>query len=146
MTEKLRVLSLIWKSGAEIYRDPSDGRLALKNASQIPPAVLQAAEPIFGQIDKWYKSWESAVGPDVTIRKALHLFCGWQTNEKMSDWLCKDEESLSILYDWTVALTLNDWLDIYEDYRLYENEKSNELKARFYERAVSWSSKSKGGQ
>ena len=76
----LHVLSQIWKSGAEIYRDESDNRLALKNAKQIPEEVLKAAEPIFPDIEKWFASWEQAPAVDVTIMKMLHLFCGWQSN------------------------------------------------------------------
>lgn len=132
----LKILSLIWRSGAEIYRDESDGRLALKDANKIPPEVLAAAEPIFNQIDDWFKSWEDAAAHDITIRKALHLFCGWQLNEKMNEWLCANEKSLFMLHDWTVELAKNGWKDIYEDYREYENNASNDLKVKFYEMAV----------
>lgn len=132
----LKVLSLIWKSGAEIYRDESDGRLAINNAKLIPADVLKLAEPIFDDIDRWFKSWEGASNPDVTIQKALHLFCGWIKNEKMNEWLCADYESLSLLHDWTVVLAINGWRDIYADYRAYENDESNAMKITFYERAV----------
>lgn len=139
----LKVLSLIWKSGAEIYRDESDGKLALKNAKLIHPDILSAAEKVFGEIDQWYKSWETASAQDVTIQKALHLFCGWQTNEKMNAWLESDWDSLSLLHDWTVILAKNGWTDIYVDYRKYENDKSNDLKIKFYERAILYSRQNK---
>ena len=139
----LKVLSLIWKSGAEIYRDESDGRLAINNAKLIPADVLKLAEPIFDDIDRWFKSWEQASAQDVTIRKALHLFCGWQENEKMNEWLCSDAESLSLLHDWTVELDKNGWKDIYEDYRQYENDESNTMKQKFYEQAKLWASQNK---
>ena len=139
----LKILSLIWKFGAEIYRDESDGRLALKDANLIPPDVLKLAEPIFNDIDQWFKSWDGASGPDVTIKKALHLYCGWQVNEKMNEWLCTDEESLFLLHDWTVELAKNGWKDIYEDYRQYENDESNPMKIKFYENAKSWASRNK---
>lgn len=132
----LKVLSLIWKSGAEIYRDESDGRLAINHVIKIPPEVLKAAEPIFNDIDQWFKSWEQASSQDVTIKKALHHYCGWQHNEKINDWLNKDEESLILLDDWAVALAKNGWKDIYEDYRQYENDESNSMKNDFYKRAV----------
>ena len=139
----LKILSLIWKSGAEIYRDESDGRLAINNAKKIHPEVLKAAEPIFNDIDRWYKSWESASNADVTIRKALFLFCGWQTNEKMNEWLTNDNESLMLLHDWTVELAKNGWTNIYEDYRQYENSESNAMKTKFYNQAVSYASRNK---
>lgn len=139
----LKVLSHIWKSGAEIYRDESDGKLALKNAKVIHPDVLSAAEKDFGEIDQWFKSWENHSAQDVTIQKALHLFCGWQTNEKMNDWLCSDEESLYLLHDWTVELAKSGWRDIYTDYRDYENSESNDLKIKFYERAILYSRQNK---
>ena len=139
----LKILSLIWKSGAEIYRDETDGRLALKDANLIPAEILKAAEPIFNDIDQRFKSWESASNEDVTIRKALFLFCGWQTNEKMNNWLCNDNESLMLLHDWTVVLAKNGWTDIYVDYREYENDESDAMKIKFYENAKSWTSRNK---
>lgn len=132
----LKVLSLIWLSGADIIRDESDGRLEIKQARLIYPDVLKSLNPIYNEIDQWFKSWEGASNPDVTIRKALELYCGWQTNEKMNEWLCADYESLMLLHDWTVALAENGWSDIYEDYRRYENDESNSLKIKFYENAV----------
>lgn len=139
----LKVVSHIMRSGAEIYRDKLDGRLALKNAQLIQPEALQAAEPIFNQIDDWFKSWEGASGPDITIRKALELYCGWTKNEKMNTWLLSDNESLNLLHDWTVVLAKNGWCDPYDDYRKYENEKSNKMKTEFYERAKLWASQNK---
>lgn len=139
----LKILSAIWKCGAEIYRDESDGRLALKNAKLIPSEILQAAEPIFGEIEKWFGSYEKASAKDKTIQKALSLYCGWTKNEKMNDWLCSDEESLYLLHDWTVELAKNGWCDIYTDYRDYENSESNAMKTKFYEQAKSWASRNK---
>lgn len=132
----LKVLSLIWKSGAEIYRDESDGRLAIDNAKLIPPEILKAAEPIFGDIEKWFGSWENVPAADITIRKALHLLCSWEKNEKMNEWLRDDLESFDLFHDWTVVLAKNGWKDIFADYRQYENDESDALKNTFYERAV----------
>lgn len=137
----LKVLSLIWRSGAEIYRDELDGRLALNNASLIHPEILKSAEPIFNQIDDWFKSWEGANAVDQTIKKALELYCGWQTNEKMNEWLCADWSSLELLHDWTVELAKNGWMNIYDDYRQYENERSNIMKLEFYNKARLWKTK-----
>lgn len=139
----LKILSLIWKSGAEIYRDKSDGRLALKNAGRIPSEILKAAEPIFNQIDEWFKSWENAPAHDITIWKALSLYCGWQKNEKMNEWICNDEEAITLFHDWTVALAKNGWVDLYIDHRQYENDESNALKIKFYERAVLYAKRNK---
>jgi len=139
----LKVLSAIWKSGAEIYRDESDGRLAINNAKLIPSEVLKAAEPIFEEIDHWFKSWESASNEDVTIRKGLFLYCGWQENEKMNEWLTNDNESLMLLHDWTVELAKSGWFDIYTDYREYESDESNAMKIKFYEQAKLWASRNK---
>lgn len=145
MTKVLKVLSLIWRSGAEIYRDESDGRLAINNAKLIHPEVLKAAEPIFNDIDQWFKSWEGATNPDVTIQKALHLYCGWQENEKMNEWISNDNESLMLLHDWTVVLAKNGWTNIYEDYRQFENDESNSMKIKFYESAVSYARQNNRG-
>lgn len=143
MTNTLKILSLIWKSGAEIYRDESDGRLALKNANLIHPEVLKSAEPIFNDIDQWYASWEKSSAADITMQKALHLYCGWQKNEKMNSWLIVDGKALDLLHDWTVVLARNGWADIYEDYRQYENAESNTMKQQFYEMAISYAAKNK---
>ncbi|KGR89268.1 hypothetical protein [Lysinibacillus odysseyi] len=131
----LMVLSQIWKSGAEIYRDESDNRLALKNAKKIPEEVLKAAEPIFPDIEKWFASWEQAEAVDITIMKMLHLFCGWQSNQKINEWLSNDLESLDMLDRWCKALDRNGWKNIYDDFRQYENEESNKLKQALYDRA-----------
>jgi len=141
--QALKVLSAIWKCGVEMYRDESDGRLALKNANLIPVEILKAAEPIFGEIEKWFGSWEKASAEDKTMQKGLHLFCGWQKNEKMNEWLCADYDSLMILHDWTVVLAKNGWNDIYADYREYENDESNSMKLKFYEQAVLYASQNK---
>ncbi|WP_432352678.1 hypothetical protein [Sporosarcina sp. A2] len=115
----------------------------MKDASRIPSEVLKAAEPIFNQIDDWFKSWEGANGPDITIRKALELYCGWQENEKMNSWLCSDEDSLMLLHDWTIKLAQSGWKNPYDDYRQYENDESNAMKIKFYERARKWASENK---
>lgn len=139
----LKVLSLIWKSGAEIYRDESDGRLAIDNAKSIHADVMKSAEQVFNEIDQWFKSWEGVSNQDITIRKALFLYCGWQTNVKMNEWLCSDYESLKLLHDWTVVLAKNGWTNIYDDYRQYENNESNIMKNKFYEDAKLWASRNK---
>lgn len=133
-----KVLSLIWKSGAEIYRDKTDGRLAIDNAELIDPTVLKAAEPIFNDIDEWYKSTEGESAEDTTIRRALFLYCGWQANERMDTWLSNDSDSLFLLNDWTIELARSGWVDLYSDYREFENDKSSELKREFYKRAVEY--------
>lgn len=139
----LKVLSLIWKSGAEVYRDESDGRLSIKNAKLIPPDILKSLNLAYDDIDQWFKSWESASAMDKTIQKALHLYCGWQKNEKMNEWLCSDDESLMLLHDWTIELSKNGWTSIYDDFRQYENSKSDSMKNEFYENAKSWASRNK---
>lgn len=132
------ILSRIWKSGGIIERDQSDGQLALKNHQKVPVEVLQAAEPIFPEIEKWFASWEQASAVDVTIMKVLHLFCGWQPNSKINEWLNNDLESLDMLDQWCKALAKNGWKDIYDDFRQYENEESNKLKVELFNRAVAF--------
>lgn len=137
----LKILSLIWKSGAEIYRDESDGRLALKNAKLVPPDVLKAAEPIFPQIEEWFKSWEGASSEKVTLMKMINHICGWQDNEKLNNWLCNDLESLDLFNDWMIVLANNGWINTYDDYRQFENDESNKLAHELYKRAVVYAKK-----
>ena len=132
------VLSRIWKHGGIIERDKSDGQLELKNHQKIPGEVLEAAESIFPDIEKWFASWEKAPAADKTIMKLLHLFCGWQSNSKINEWLNNDLESLDMLDRWCKALDKNGWKDIYDDFRQYENEESNKLKQALYERAMAF--------
>lgn len=137
----LKILSDIWKSGAEIYRDESDGQLGLRNHKNVPVETMKAAENVFGEIDEWFRSWEGASAVDVTIRKALHLYCGWECNDKMNEWLCNDIDSLLLLHDWTIVLTKNGWTDLYSDFRQYANDESNKLAKEIYERAVAYAKK-----
>ncbi|XRD24075.1 hypothetical protein AABM34_16965 [Lysinibacillus fusiformis] len=139
----LMILSLIWKSGAEIYRDESDGRLSLKNAKLVPGEVLKAADPIFGDIEKWFKSWEEASAADKTLMKMVHQACGWQHNPKLNEWICADVDALMLFVEWQETLAKNGWNDIYEDYRQYENEASNVMKKKLYERAVLYANQNK---
>lgn len=137
------ILSLIWKSGAEIYRDESDGRLSLKNGKLVPEEIVKATVPIFDEIEKWFKSWEQASATDKTLMKMVHQACGWQHNPKLNEWICADVEALMLFMEWQETLAKNGWNDIYEDYRQYENEASNTMKKKLYERAVLYANQNK---
>ncbi|MEA0564066.1 hypothetical protein [Lysinibacillus irui] len=139
----LHVLSQIWKSGAEIYRDESDGRLSLKNARLVPEEVLKAADPIFPQIEEWFKSWEKASGIDKHMRMMIDQACGWQHNPKLNEWICADVDSLMLFMEWQETLAKNGWNDIYTDYRQFENEASNVIKKKLYESAVLYANQNK---
>lgn len=134
----LKVLSEMWKAGAEIYRDKNDGQLVLKNHENLSNDIMKAAEQVFPQIDEWFKSWENESKVNITMRKALHLLCGWERNEKLNKWLCDDVDSLFILHDWTIALSKNGWNDLFSDFRSYENEESRRLANIFYQRAIDY--------
>lgn len=139
----LHVLSQIWKSGGVIERDQSDGQLELKNHENIPAEVLKAAEPIFNQIEEWFKSWEGAKGIDQTIQKMVYQACGWQHNPKLNEWICADVDALMLFMEWQETLAKNGWNDIYEDYRQFENETSNVMKKKLYESAVLYANQNK---
>ncbi|PET34318.1 hypothetical protein CN271_32730, partial [Bacillus cereus] len=81
----LEIISAIWKSGANIYLDESDGRIAIKRQNLIPAEVMQAAEQNYQAIDDWFQSWKDASAEKLTIMKILHQFCGWQQNQKLYD-------------------------------------------------------------
>lgn len=139
----LKILSWIWRSGADIYLDKTDGRIAIKNQNLIPKEVMEAAEQDYQKIDKWFKSWKNAGGDKVTIMKMVHHFCGWQHNEQIEKWLCAEDDSLMMFDDWMVVLAKNGWKDIYEDYRQYENDESNKMAQELYIRAVTFAKKVK---
>ena len=134
----LKILSEIWKSGADIYLDQEDNRVAIKKPSLIPSEVMQAAEQNFQAIDDWFKSWKGATGEKVTIMKMVHHMCGWQHNEKLDIWLCADEHSLMLLDEWFIVLAKNGWEDIYDDYRQFETEESNVMARELYINAVTY--------
>lgn len=142
MTQALKVLSEIWKSGAGIVVLP-DGSLKLENYQLVPNETLKAAEPIFPQIEEWFKSWEEAKAIDKHIRMMVHQACGWQHNAKLNEWVCADVESLTLFMDWQESLAKNGWNDIYEDYRQFENDESNVMKQKIYERAVLYANQNK---
>ncbi|WP_409293135.1 hypothetical protein [Peribacillus sp. SCS-37] len=90
----LMILSQIWKSGANIYLDKKDDRIAIDNQKLISAEVMQAAEQNFQGIDEWFKSWKDASAEKITIMKMVHHMCGWQHNDKLDKWLCADDDSL----------------------------------------------------
>ncbi|PGT05081.1 hypothetical protein [Bacillus cereus] len=137
----LEIISAIWKSGANIYLDPKDGRIGIKRQELIPEKVMQAAEQNFNGIDTWFKSWKDANNEKVTILKIFYQFCGWQHNQKLYEWLLADNDSLQMFYDWTIVLAKNGWTDMYEDYRQFENDESNAIARKIYERAVIYARK-----
>ncbi|TKH82020.1 hypothetical protein FC686_04465 [Bacillus cereus] len=132
----LEIISAIWKSGANIYLDPKDGRIGIKRQELISVEVMQAAEKNFSEIDKWFKSWKDANNEKVTILKIFYEFSGWKHNQKLHDWLLADTDSLQMFYDWTIILANNGWIDMYDDYRPFENDESNVMARKIYERAV----------
>jgi|SRR5690606_27741485 len=137
----LMILSQIWKSGANIYLDEKDNRIGIKKQDLIPKEVMESAEYNFKKIDGWFKSWKGASAEKLTIRKMVHHMCGWQPNEKLEEWLCAEDDSLSLFNDWMIVLAKNGWKDIYEDYRQYENDKSNAMAGELYKRAVAYAKK-----
>lgn len=137
----LRILSLIWKSGANIYLDNTDNRIVIKQQDLIPAEVMQAAEQNFQQIDDWFKSWTNVSNEKITLMKMVHQICGWQHNQKINDWLCTEVESLDMFNDWMIVLANNGWKDIYDDYRQFENDVSNKLAKELYIRAVTYAKK-----
>ncbi|MFJ7407513.1 MULTISPECIES: hypothetical protein [unclassified Lysinibacillus] len=139
----LYVLSQIWKFGGVIERDEMDGSLELKNSKNIPAEVLKASEPIFDEIDAYLKSVEDMKGADLTLWKMIVALCGWQKNELISNFLNHDETALNLFMDYQSKLAVNGWKDIYEDWRQYENDESNELKQKIYERAILYANQNK---
>lgn len=137
----LMILSQIWKSGANIYLDKADDRIAIDKQKLIPVEVMQAAEQNFQAIDEWFKSWKDASSEKITLMKMVHYICGWQENEKLNNWLCAEKDSLDLFNDWMIVLANNGWKDIYEDYRQYENDESNKIAHELYGRAIVYAKK-----
>ncbi|MDF9626966.1 hypothetical protein P5775_30290 [Bacillus cereus] len=132
----LKIVSDIWKSGANIYLDPNDNRMGITRQNLISTEVMRAAEQHFQEIHTWFQSWKNESVEEITMLKILYQFCGWEHNQKLNDWLLADTDSLQLFYDWTIVLAKNGWTDIYEDYRPFQNDNSNAMARKIYERAV----------
>jgi hypothetical protein len=137
----LMILSQIWKSGANIYLDPDDNRITIKQQNLIPVEVMKAAEQNFQKINDWFNSWKNVSPEKITLMKMVHNICGWQDNEKLNQWLCTELESLDLFNDWMVVLAKNGWNNVYDDYRQFENDDSNKMANELYKRAVSYAKK-----
>lgn len=133
----LKVLSDIWKSGAEMKMLPN-GEIELKNHKVVPAETMNQAKNIFPQIEEWFKSWSNAKPIDITIQKTLHQYCGWTKNQSIINWLNNDTKAAEIFHDWTIVLAKNGWNDIYEDYRKFENDESKKMAQEIYKRACSF--------
>lgn len=136
----LKILSDIWKNGAEMKLD-SDGKIELKKHQLVPTETMKAAEGIFPEIEKWFQSWKFESNENITLMKMVHHICGWQHNEKLNVWLCADVESLLKFDEWMISLAKNGWNDIYEDFRKYTNEESIKLGQELYKLAVMYAKK-----
>lgn len=114
------------------------GEIELKHHERVPADVMKDAEEVYPDIEKWFKSWIDASAVEITIQKALHQYCGWQHNSAVNEWLMNDQYSLDLLHDWTVVLAKNGWMDIYEDYRQFENDESKKMARELYDRAMAY--------
>ncbi len=140
MTQVLKILSDIWKSGAEMKLD-SAGQIELKRHQLVTAETMKAAESIFPEIEKWFQSWKYESNENITLMKMVHHICGWQHNEKLNEWLCADIDSLMMFDEWMILLAKIGWKDIYEDFRQYSNEESIKLGQELYKRAVIYAKK-----
>lgn len=137
----LKILSDIWRSGANIYLDEKDNRIAIDNQNLIPSEVMQLAEGNFQAIDAWFQSWKNESVENITLMKMVHQMCGWQHNEKLNSWLCAEDDSLMLFDKWMIVLHKNGWNDIYFDFRQYANDESIKMGQELYKRAVMFAKK-----
>lgn len=137
----LKILSDIWKSGANIYLDEKDNRIAIDKQNLIPADVMKLAEENFQSIDTWFQSWKSESSENITLMKMVHQMCGWQHNEKLNNWLCNEDESLELFNKWMIVLAKNGWIDICADFRQFENDESMKMGHELYRRAVAFAKK-----
>ena len=136
----LKVLSDIWKSGADMKLD-ADGQIELKNHQLVPAEIMKAAEGIFPEIEKWFHSWKSESVENITLMKMVHQMCGWQHNSKLNEWLCNEDVSLMLFNKWMIVLAKNGWIDIYADFRQFENDEFIKMGQELYKRAVMYAKK-----
>lgn len=133
----LEVLSKIWKSGAEM-KLLNTGEIELLHADRVPSETMNAAELVFDDIEKWFKSWTSATAIEKTMRNILLQYCGWTQNTKIANWLNAEESKTFLVHDWTVLLAKNGWTNIYDDYREFENDESYKMAKEIYDNACEY--------
>ncbi|MEK5207505.1 hypothetical protein [Psychrobacillus sp. FSL H8-0510] len=136
----LKVLSDIWKSGADMKLD-TDGKIELKKHQLVPAETMKAAEGVFPKIEKWFHSYKNESAENITLMKMVHQICGWQHNSKLNEWLLAEDDSLELFNEWMIALAQNGWIDIYADFRQFANDESIKMGQELYKRAVMYAKK-----
>lgn len=138
----LKILSEIWKCGAEMSLG-DDGKIELKKHQLVPAELMRIAEQDFSDIEKWFISWKNATPVQLTLWKSYQQYCNWGRNEKILNWLNVDEHGALMMNKWLLELEKNGWNDMYEDYRPYENKKTNELAEQIFKNAVAFATANK---
>lgn len=133
----LKILSEIWKSGAEMKLSES-GEIELLHSELVPVEIMSAAEQVFDEIEKWFMSWKSATATQITMRNIYLQYCGWTNNAKIAHWLDYEEAKTFRVHDWMLVLTKNGWTSTYEDYRDFENEESNVIAEEIFKNACEY--------
>lgn len=132
-------LSVIWKSGAEIVRDV-DGGLLINNHEKIPGDCMRVANSIFDLIDNYLQSVEGMTRSDKTVYKMMTYLLGWQTNnENIKRFMLEDQIGFDILNEYQIQLMQNGWRNIYTDYRIFENDKSDKFKELLLKQLINFS-------
>lgn len=138
--ELFGILSQIWKFNAEIERDRTDGKLIIKNIKNVPHETIRDLEKYGAEIDKFIHERDLMSVEDKTLFKIHSFIAGWQPhNKQIEKFLNEDFQSMKLWFEWSVILANNGYKHIYEDYRPFENEQSNQLKKELYQRAVNFS-------
>lgn len=130
----------IWQSGADVTLNGNE--VDLVNYDNTPKEIVEFAQKDVEAIQEYLLSWKDASVVHKTMKKILLQFCGWKHNEVINDWLCNDDESLYQFYDWTVMLAENGWIDVYDDFRIFETEESYNLATEIYRNACARSKRS----
>ena len=140
----LYTLSMIWKAGG-VFNILPDGdiELDLRNAKEIPEVVLKTAESIYDEIKSFLLSVEGMDAASKTLWKMITVFCGWQQNEKIKQFLNGDDIGLNAFLEWQAKLNANGWTSVYDHYEDYENDETNKLKAEIFKRAVEFAKSNK---
>ena len=137
----LKVIVELWKAGAKIEVDKSDGALILRNHEKVPADVMKNAEVVFNEIEQWVKTWESETPENKTIQRAWHHYIGWRQSDAIQKFLQEDEYALMILRDWVSLICKGGYKSLYGDFRHNECDEAKVLKQIFYERATKFSGK-----
>lgn len=133
----LEIVSRIYLSGANIFIDV-DRKVTINRHELIPKELLNLAQSKYSEIEAWFLDWEGESVENKTLQKILFNFSGIKINDKVSEWMNTDIDSMYLFVDLTMIWGNNGMKSPFDDYRNFENDQSQIIKHRLYNNAMAY--------